>query len=229
MSGLYWGYPDNLPVRSKLLILIPTNKQETYHYFNAVCTPGGQPPREISPTSALPRASAPPCETRYFRSTSKPLEDYANIPDVDIRDSGDDYLIDIEVPGVKNTADVHLDWTSARSFVLSGSVRRPGTAEVVESKMDDAATSIPKKSTGYERNGSVGHKHNAKEEVQAPGLPHLLAGERRVGFFKRVFTLPCEVDVEKVTAKLEAGLLSLKVPKHQSAKGKGSITIMSAD
>ncbi|KAK4923918.1 Heat shock 70 kDa protein 1A [Elasticomyces elasticus] len=189
MSGLYWGYPDNLPF------------------------------------APLP-------------------EEYPNNPDVDVRDSGDDYLIDIEVPGVKNTADVHLDWTSSRSFVLSGeslrhpltsspmklqSVHRPGTAEVVESGMDDAATSIPKKSTGYERNGSVGHKHNAKEEVQAPGLPHLLAGERRVGFFKRVFTLPCEVDVEKVSAKLEAGLLSLKVPKHQSAKGKGSITIISAD
>ncbi|KAK3647917.1 Heat shock 70 kDa protein 1A [Elasticomyces elasticus] len=192
MSGLYWGYPDNLPVRSELLILIPANKQKTYHYFNA---------------------------------------EYPNNPDVDIRDSGDDYLIDIEVPGVKSTADVHLDWSSSRSFVLSGNVRRPGTAEVDESKMDDAAVNVPvqKKSTGYERNGSVSHKHNAKEEVQAPGLPHLLAGERRVGFFKRVFTLPVEVDAEKVTAKLEAGLLSLKVPKHQSAKGKGSIAIISAD
>ncbi|KAK3645631.1 Heat shock 70 kDa protein 1A [Elasticomyces elasticus] len=197
MSGLYWGYPDNLPFAPLM-----NDSHERTHQHQPFLAP--------------------------LRHHVRP-EEYPNNPDVDVRDSGDDYLIDIEVPGVKNTADVHLDWTSSRSFVLSGSVHRPGTAEVVESGMDDAATSIPKKSTGYERNGSVGHKPNAKEEVQAPGLPHLLAGERRVGFFKRVFTLPCEVDVEKVSAKLEAGLLSLKVPKHQSAKGKGSITIISAD
>ncbi|KAK5726275.1 hypothetical protein LTR17_012895 [Elasticomyces elasticus] len=201
MSGLYWGYPENLPIAP----LMNEAHQRTHQH---------QP-------------FLSPLITRHH---VRP-EDYPNIPDVDIRDSGDDYLIDIEVPGVKNTADVHLDWTSSRSFVLSGSVRRPGTAEVDESKMDDAAVNVPvqKKSTGYERNGSVSHKHNAKEEVQSPGLPHLLAGERRVGFFKRVFTLPCEIDSERTIAKLDAGLLSLTLPKHQSAKGKGSIAIISAD
>ncbi|KAK0951680.1 hypothetical protein LTS01_025153, partial [Friedmanniomyces endolithicus] len=56
-------------------------------------------------------------------------------------------------------------------------------------------------------------------------VPHLLTGERRVGFFKRIFTLPIEVEAGKVTAKLEAGLLSLRVPKHEAARGKGVIAI----
>ena len=43
--------------------------------------------------------------------------------------------------------------------------------------------------------------------------PELLAGERRIGPFRRHFTFPEEVDMEKLVAKLDAGLLNIRVPK----------------
>ncbi|KAK0970548.1 hypothetical protein LTR54_017939 [Friedmanniomyces endolithicus] len=131
---------------------------------------------------------------------------YPNAPDIDIRDAGTDYLIDIEVPGIKSTADLHLHWMGNRGCMLTGDVRRPGEAAPQFEGVD------PKDLTGIAKR-------------QALALPHLLIGERRLGFFKRVFTLPIEVEADKISAKLEAGLLSLKVAKHHAAKGTGVIAI----
>lgn len=44
--------------------------------------------------------------------------------------------------------------------------------------------------------------------------------EKSYGFFKRSFTLPSSVDVEKVEAQYENGVLELYLPKQQSAKAK---------
>ncbi|TKA83883.1 hypothetical protein B0A55_00122 [Friedmanniomyces simplex] len=155
--------------------------------------------------------------------------EYPNSPDVDIRDAGDDYLIDIEVPGIKTTADVQLHWMGNRGFMLTGDVRRPGEAAEVEAAVGSKKLASDVKQDGaISGNGDSGvHKSFASPEALA--LPHLLAGERRVGFFKRVFTLPVEVEADKVSAKLEAGLLSLTVPKHHAAQGMGAIAIEAVD
>jgi len=44
--------------------------------------------------------------------------------------------------------------------------------------------------------------------------------ERGTTSFTRSFTLPTEVDVEKVDASLSNGILSLKLPKSEAAKPK---------
>ncbi|TKA67722.1 hypothetical protein B0A55_08984 [Friedmanniomyces simplex] len=161
------------------------------------------------------------------RHHPRPRE-YPNSPDVDIRDAGTDYLIDIEVPGIKSTADLHLHWMGNRGFMLTGDVRRPGeAAPEVEGVDPKDLTGIAKRNTASNGNGENGDSHKPKPfaSPEALALPHLLIGERRLGFFKRVFTLPVEVEADKVSAKLEAGLLSLKVPKHHAAKGTGIIAI----
>ena len=58
---------------------------------------------------------------------------------------------------------------------------------------------------------------DVKWETKNPSihhLPMLLVGERRIGPFRRQLFFPDEVDKEGLVAKLEAGLLKLKVPKH---------------
>ncbi|KAK3617129.1 hypothetical protein LTR56_025505 [Elasticomyces elasticus] len=123
-----------------------------------------------------------------------------------------------------------LQWMSDRGFILSADVRRPGeTAQPTEPT--HVKDSNPVKNA-FRHNGSDGTQSTHEtgtlsQELDA--LPHLLDGERRIGFFTRVFTLRIEVEVDKVTAKLEARLLSSNVPKHHAACGKGTIAVESAE
>ena len=54
--------------------------------------------------------------------------------------------------------------------------------------------------------------HGDWKEPQ-PHEPELLVGERRVGPFRRHITFPEEVNMDKLIAKLEAGVLHIRVPK----------------
>lgn len=61
-----------------------------------------------------------------------------------------------------------------------------------------------------------GEKKAEKEETT--GGVHRI--ERSFGTFSRTFTLPCEVEEDKVRAEYRDGVLSLKIPKTQSAQKK---------
>ena len=58
-----------------------------------------------------------------------------------------------------------------------------------------------------------------KEETKDEGTQGLLY-ERRWGSFTRRFTLPRAVDAENIRASYENGLLSIRVPKAEEAKGR---------
>ena len=68
-----------------------------------------------------------------------------------------------------------------------------------------------------------------KDQFEMP--PWLILGERRIGSFRREFNFPVDVDMEKLSAKLEAGLLTIKVPKRINSypRGSGKLKIVSAD
>ncbi len=59
-------------------------------------------------------------------------------------------------------------------------------------------------------------KGQRKPLVPEKGVWH--RQERPVGTFVRVLTLPFAVDADKVDAKLENGVLLVKLPKHEAAK-----------
>lgn len=59
-------------------------------------------------------------------------------------------------------------------------------------------------------------KGERKRCVSDKGIWH--RQERTFGTFVRVVTLPFEVNREKVEAKLEHGILSVRLPKHEAAK-----------
>jgi len=59
-------------------------------------------------------------------------------------------------------------------------------------------------------------KGERKEKLPEKSLQH--RQERGFGKFVRVLTLPIPVDANKVDAKLENGILTLKLPKHEAAK-----------
>ncbi|MDX1673492.1 MAG: Hsp20/alpha crystallin family protein [Longimicrobiales bacterium] len=58
-----------------------------------------------------------------------------------------------------------------------------------------------------------------KEEQKDEGTQGLLY-ERRWGSFTRRFTLPRAVDANNITANYENGILTIRVPKAEEAKGR---------
>lgn len=142
---------------------------------------------------------------RYMAHRQPNQEQYPNQPDVDVRDVGGYYLVEVEVPGVKSAEALHLQWTDASTLVVSGNVARPEVGDVPK---DEAA-------------GKIG---NVAE-------PHISIGERRIGAFKRRLTFPSNVDSQKLTATLEAGLLKLKIEKKQQhlVQGNGLVKVTSKD
>jgi HSP20 family protein len=63
-----------------------------------------------------------------------------------------------------------------------------------------------------------------KREVKAPEGYRVHRSERGATSFTRSFTLPSEINVEKVEASLESGMLTLTLPKAEAARAK-QITI----
>ena len=81
----------------------------------------------------------------------------------------------------------------------------PGmTREDVEVELEDGVLSIS------------GEKKYEKREENAQGLLY----ERRWGTFSRRFTLPRAVAADAITADLQAGVLTIRIPKAEEAKGR---------
>ncbi|KAK5195507.1 hypothetical protein LTR99_002029 [Exophiala xenobiotica] len=120
-------------------------------------------------------------------------EEHPNQPDVDFRDAINEYLVEVEVPGIKKPDEVTVSWTGSRSLLVTGQTYRPdyGIPETADVEED-------------------------KDKPQAGGI-HLLVGERRIGPFRRYINFP--TDVENVGVTLEAGLLKIKAPKKGFADG----------
>lgn len=135
---------------------------------------------------------------RYLSHKGPDPKNYPNYPDVDIRDATGEYLVEIEVPGIKDSSEITCEWISLRRLVVSGSVGRPGSVPAVEQE------------------GETGTRDaHGDFKPPKPHEPYLLVGERRIGPFRRNFYFPADVEMEKMSAKLEAGLLRLRIPKRE--------------
>ncbi|HEX7937614.1 MAG TPA: Hsp20/alpha crystallin family protein [Gemmatimonadaceae bacterium] len=64
-----------------------------------------------------------------------------------------------------------------------------------------------------------GEKQEEKKEGAEETQYYLF--ERRYGSFRRSFTLPNAVDVDKISAEFDNGMLKVTLPKAESVKAKG--------
>jgi HSP20 family molecular chaperone IbpA len=160
---------------------------------------------------------------------------YPNHPDVDISDAITHYLIELEVPGIKDAEAITINWTSFKSLVVAGTTFR--SWEPKAAKVDLQAANESEKS----KNGvgldvkALKDAQNKAEDAAAAAAdeypPYLVVGERMIGAFRREFHFPVDIDVKKVEAKLEAGLLRIYVPRksHMDLKGSGKVKVQSLD
>lgn len=92
---------------------------------------------------------------------------------------------------------------SAEELVLRAEL--PGMSrDEIDIELEDGVLTLP------------GEKKYEKKEESAQGLLY----ERRWGTFSRRFTLPRAVVADGVTADLSDGILTIRVPKAEEAKGR---------
>lgn len=156
---------------------------------------------------------------QHMARHNPPPEENPNRPDVDIRDFITEYLVDIEVPGVKDTSEVTVKWTSTSSFVVIGTVERPTWGKQKQGTKEQQPAAPVVASPEKDMNGNS-HASGRYQQDES-----LVVGERRLGAFRRYVNFPIEVESGGVTAKLEAGLLSLRVPKAKHLVPKHDVKI----
>ncbi|KEQ90781.1 hypothetical protein AUEXF2481DRAFT_9204 [Aureobasidium subglaciale EXF-2481] len=145
-------------------------------------------------------------------STYKPEQEIF-YPDVDVRDYETGYAIDMELPGLLDKNSIKVEWTSKHDIMISGILARPELPVVAKSA--DA---------NGRRNEDISVATESSEKDKS--APILLVAERRTGHFRRRFHLPTEVDAANLRAKLENGLLEIRVDKvktDQRTSGQAKI------
>ena len=122
----------------------------------------------------------------------------AMVPDVDVTESKDAYELDMDLPGCTEK-DVNLELNEG---VLTISSEKTET-KAIEDKSEKS--------------------EKAEEEAAKPTY---LLRERRKMSFRRSFTLPKDIDAEKVSAGFKNGVLTVKIPrKPEVAPRKIQISI----
>jgi len=156
-------------------------------------------------------------------------------PDSDIRETKLFYYIEMEVPGTTNQDDILVQWMSPRTLVVEGTANRPNVGresnEGAEPVWENEDAGVGSKSsdppapattngatnptTTSTKNGNVGVPlHKCLDEEDDDYVIRVLLAERKIGSWHRSFTLPADVNMKGLKAKLEGGLLRISLPKR---------------
>jgi len=149
-------------------------------------------------------------------------------PPTDIRETMSAYHIEIECPGVAddNKNDVMIQWMSPHTLLVQGVAYRPqniGLTDPGEGKRvweGKDGEGWAKEAGHAKQNSTDGGplvRTPSRETVEAELLsdltPSILLSERKVGPWRRTFTLPEDVEMKELKARLEGGLLRIDLPK----------------
>lgn len=122
-----------------------------------------------------------------------------HLPKADLRETPKNFYLEVELPGVKDKSELHLRWTTLRKLLVTTQTARSVIPE--EELADAPAAEAPATET------PAADKTPVKQE------PHLTVHERAIGEIMRAFNFPVDVDRDNTHAKLDAGLLTIVVPK----------------
>ncbi|OAQ58564.1 heat shock protein [Purpureocillium lilacinum] len=177
--------------------------------------------------------SRPPTGIGNYRRSELPVWQ----PKFDVRETGDQYELHGELPGV-NKEQVQIEFTEPQTMVVRGRVERsytegtPPTGHLADAPAARTITEGGESSRHVtvedERDvdkGSTGEVVNPKSEEAAKepttDAAKYWLSERSVGEFSRTFNFPSSVQQDAVTASFKDGVLSIAVPKakrHESRR-----------
>lgn len=123
----------------------------------------------------------------------------AAVPDVDVTESKDAYILDMDLPG-RTENDVSLELNEGVLTISS---------EKVETKAIEDKTAAK----NAEKAGKDGNAVSAEKSEK----PQYLLRERRRSSFRRSFTLPKDIDADGVSAAFKNGVLTVRIPRKEEA------------
>jgi HSP20 family protein len=138
-------------------------------------------------------------------------------PNFDVHETEHEYVLEGELPGLSDKKNVSIEFTDDKTILVHGKIERSvmGWSDEQGNVKSVEAGEEQKKIEGNEKEG----KKEEKEEKKSKG-PKFWVSERSVGEFSRSFSFPCPVDVDKVKAGLENGILKVVVPKLEKRAGR---------
>ncbi|KAH7102540.1 HSP20-like chaperone [Auriculariales sp. MPI-PUGE-AT-0066] len=136
-------------------------------------------------------------------------------PAVDLHESGNEYVVEAELPGVKkDNIEVSIG-DNGQSITIEGKV-------VMRQQPQEEEHATPTATNGLSADTTA-----SATQLTQPELRELSQERRFVGssMFTRTVWLPHPVESGKVSAKLEDGVLTVRVPKLQSETGSVKVPI----
>ena len=158
-------------------------------------------------------------------STSSPTGRRAFSPNFDVHETEHEYVLEGELPGLADKKNVTIEFTDDKTILVQGKIERSikGWGDEAGRVMEIEGSEEQKKleSTG----GKKGEKQQAQgKQVQKGGeqekRPKVWVSERSVGEFSRSFSFPGLVDIDRVKASLDNGILKVVVPKLEKKAGR---------
>jgi len=150
-------------------------------------------------------------------------------PTSDVRETKIAYHIEMEVPGVSDKKAIKIECLSPRTLQVEGTALRPdlirgreGDGEAVW-KSDSVSNGDVKKAevNGEDaQDGGPCTKCADSRDSESEMTMKIIHGERKIGLWRRIFTLPIDCDMTTVKAKLDAGLLHISIFKKQGLVGE---------
>jgi HSP20 family protein len=148
-------------------------------------------------------------------------------PNTDIRQTKQAYHIEMEVPGTTDKEKLSIQWLKPSTLIVSGEIERPfvghGKGLELQGILKDDDHNANQLSHEFTHQSSTGSKHLEEKTKKDGGElkkithsehegPMFLLEERRTGPWQRTFTLPHNVDMKALKARLEGGLLRIDIP-----------------
>lgn len=142
-------------------------------------------------------------------------------PNFDVHETEHTYVLEGELPGLDDKKNVNLEFTDDKTLMVSGRIERSWSSGTPPPKAVEGASEQKKIGGGEktEENAKDQADSAEKKEQQKSDVKYWVS-ERSVGEFSRSFSFPGNVDIDKVKASLEHGVLKIIVPKMEKKGGR---------
>jgi len=163
-------------------------------------------------------------------------------PSFDVIETKDAYILEGELPGLSDKRAVDIEFTDHQTLLVKGKIEKVATTasatqfEAIqitsgeEHHEDVPRPKTPPKPTvedviDEDDDGNsniltptstiVSQQEKKPEQLPKKEQIRYWVSERTIGSFQRTFSFPGLIDQDKITAKLENGILTIVVPKRQ--------------
>lgn len=141
-------------------------------------------------------------------------------PAVNVIENEHDYTVEVAAPGMTKD-DFHIDINANNELVINLEKRSETT--LPEANGETAARDAEKKhaheyENGHAENRELKHRDSTAAVTKPSKNGHYLRREFSYSSFRQSFTLPESIERDKISAKMENGVLRIEIPKKTTAE-----------